>query len=126
MDDPAPNVPPIGAVVVAGDEETRVLMRGLVRLHGGEVLGEADGATQALEVVGRHPPTLVVLDVNLAEGSAQALLRELKQRAPAARLVLIAPAPRPGEPPRAPAGADATVHRPFKIREFTAALGLPP
>ena len=44
-------VPTLSAVVVAGDEETRVLLRGLLRLHHFRVDGEAEGATQAIELI---------------------------------------------------------------------------
>ena len=63
------------AIVVAGDEETRVLLRGLLRLHHFRVEGEAEGATHALELVRDRRPSLMVTDVTLAEGSATAAKR---------------------------------------------------
>jgi DNA-binding NarL/FixJ family response regulator len=111
------------AVVVAGDEETRVLLRGLLRLHHFRVDGEAEGATQGLDLVREHRPTLLVADVNLAEGSSTHLVTESRRLAPEMRVVLVAPASRP---PAAPAGTDSgpdvVLLRPFRIRQFAEAL----
>jgi len=108
-------------VVVAGDEETRVLLRGLLRLHHFRVDGEADGVSQALELLRRHHPSLVVVDVNLAEGTAHALLAEARKIVPLVRIILVAPASRP---PAASGGPepDVTLLRPFRIRQFAEAL----
>lgn len=107
-------------MVVAGDEETRVLLRGLLRLHHFRVDGEAEGVAQALEMLRDRAPTLMVVDVNLAEGSASTLLQEVREIAPQVRTILVAPASRP-PPPGAP-GADITLLRPFRIRQFADAL----
>jgi DNA-binding response OmpR family regulator len=117
------NQPP-SALVVAGDEETRVLLRGLLRLHHFRVDGEAEGVAQALELLRTHPPALLVVDVNLAEGSATALLTEAREIAPKVRTILVAPASRP-PPANAPIVADVTLLRPFRIRQFAEALAPP-
>ncbi len=119
-DDP----PPPTALVVAGDEETRVLLRGLLRLHHFRVDGEAEGVTQALEMLREHPPTLLVVDLNLTEGSATALLQEVRGFAPTVRTILVAPASRP-LPPRPEPYADVLLLRPFRIRQFAEALVAP-
>src|SRR5467141_5406080 len=92
-----PCVPP-AAVVVAGDEETRVLLRGLLRLHHFRVVGEAEGEGRALDIVREQRPNVLVVDVNLAEGSYSALVVEARASAPDLWVVLVAPAARP-EPP---------------------------
>lgn len=111
------------AIVVAGDEETRVLLRGLLRLHHFRVDGEAEGATHALELLHDHRPELLVADVNLAEGSAAALIASARAVVPTLRVVLVAPASRPPvlstEPSQRP---DVVLLRPFRIREFADAL----
>ena len=111
------------AVVVAGDEETRVLLRGLLRLHHFRVDGEAEGAAHALELLRDHRPSLMVADVNLAEGSPSTLVADARAILPQLRVILVAPASRP--PPPAPDAAhrpDVVLLRPFRIRQFAEAL----
>lgn len=114
--------PAASAVVVAGDEETRVLLRGLLRLHHFRVDGEAEGATQCLELIREHRPTLLVADVNLAEGSPGVLVSEARRVAPHLRVILVAPASRPPAPADHDKGPDVVLLRPFRIRQFAEAL----
>jgi DNA-binding NtrC family response regulator len=123
MVDTSPPAP--SAVVVAGDEETRVLLRGLLRLHHFRVDGEAEGASQCLELIKEHHPTLLVADVNLAEGSPGVLVSEARRVAPNLRVILVAPASRPPAPADHDKGPDVVLLRPFRIRQFAEAL-LPP
>jgi DNA-binding NarL/FixJ family response regulator len=113
---------PTTAVVAAGDEETRVLLRGLLRLHHFQVLGEADGSTQTLELVRQHRPSVVVADVNLAEGSFATLVADARAAHPTVRIVLVAPASRPQPAAVGPSVPDAILYRPFRIRQFAEAL----
>lgn len=116
-----PPVAPAAAVVVAGEDETRVLLRGLLRLHQYQVVGEAEGATPALDLVRRHRPRVLVVDVNLAEGSATELVDAAKRSHPALRAILVGPANRLGRTEgRLP--ADVVLQRPFRIRELADAL----
>jgi DNA-binding NarL/FixJ family response regulator len=110
------------AVVAAGDEETRILLRGLLRLHHFRVDGEAEGAAQALALLRDHRPTLLVTDVNLAEGSSTSLVAEARAALPSLRVILVAPSSRP--PPTLPAGSGPNVIllRPFRIRQFAEAV----
>lgn len=114
---------PSTAIVVAGDEETRVLLRGLLRLHQFRVEGEAEGATHALELVRDRRPALMVADVNLAEGSPVALVASARAVVPGLRVILVAPASRPPPVPSDPSQrADIVLLRPFRIRQFAEAL----
>lgn len=111
------------AIVVAGDEETRVLLRGLLRLHHFRVDGEAEGATHALELLRDHRPQILVADVNLAEGSPSALIASARAILPRLRVILVAPASRPPVPaPDAAQRPDVVLLRPFRIRQFAEAL----
>jgi DNA-binding NarL/FixJ family response regulator len=111
------------AIVVAGDEETRVLLRGLLRLHHFRVDGEAEGATHALELLRDHRPALLVADVNLAEGSPSALVADARAILSPLRVILVAPASRPPLPaPDAAHRPDVVLLRPFRIRQFAEAL----
>lgn len=111
------------AIVVAGDEETRVLLRGLLRLHHFRVEGEAEGATHALELLRDRRPSLMVADMNLAEGSSTALVAEARAIVPTLRVILVAPASRPPTTAADPAHrADVVLLRPFRIRQFADAI----
>jgi DNA-binding NtrC family response regulator len=111
------------AVVVAADEEIRVLLRGLLRLHHVRVLGEADGVGRAMGLVRSSSPTLIVSDMELAEGTASLLLQELHRESPGVRSVIVCP--------NAPESAallgnerpDALLKRPFRVRDFAEAIG---
>jgi DNA-binding response OmpR family regulator len=112
------------AIVVAGDEETRVLLRGLLRLHHYRVIGEAEGSTEGTELLRTHPPSVMVVDAALAEGSFPVLIREARLLRPEMRVVLVTPNPvRPGDgTPKGADGPDATVTRPFRLADFLGAL----
>jgi len=121
-----PEQPVTAAIVVAGDEETRVLLRGLLRLHHFRVEGEAEGATHALELVRDHHPQVMVADVNLAEGSPNALIGGARAIVPHLRVILVAPASRPpATPAEASQRPDVVLLRPFRIRQFAEALTPP-
>jgi DNA-binding NarL/FixJ family response regulator len=116
---------PASAVIVAGNEETRVLLRGLVRLQHFHVVGEADGSTEGLALIRQHRPTLVLIDTGLVEGSAAALIQAAHALLPAARLVVVGPLDPQGGP--APQAESITyLHKPFRIAEFAQAIGREP
>lgn len=121
MADPSLLPPALSAVVVAGPEETRVLLRGLLRLHHYRILGEAEGTTQGSQLVGRSSPSVLVLDANVNEGSAVELIQECKQRWPGVRVVLLQHGARP-QIPEGGESPDIVLKRPFRIQEFAAAL----
>ena len=113
------------AVIVAGNEETRVLLRGLVRLQHFHVVGESEGSTEALHLLREHRPSLVLIETGLAEGSAAALLQAAHALLPASRLVVVGPLdPQGGAPTR---GERITyLRKPFRIAEFAQAIGREP
>ncbi|HEV2316316.1 MAG TPA: hypothetical protein VGV89_01910 [Thermoplasmata archaeon] len=113
--------PPTTAVVVAGDEEIRVLLRGLLRLHHFRVLGEADGEAQGADLLRIHNPLLLVVDDHLSDGSTESLIQSARQIIPSIRTVLVAAQPVPAaSAERCP---DATLRRPFRVKEFAEAVG---
>lgn len=109
------------AIVVAGDEEERVLLLGLLRLHHVRVDGEAEGALNALELVRDYRPSLMVADTHLVEGSPAALARDARAIVPTVRVILTAPVARPPADPSH--GADVVLLWPFRIQQFADALG---
>ncbi len=114
-----------GALVVSGDEQMRILLRGLLQLHRLRVDGEADGMTDALRLISQHRPALLVLDAHLAEGTAPELVRLTRAREPSVRIVLVAPASRPPPAPAPGTGPDVILLRPFRIQQFAEALTPP-
>lgn len=103
-----------------------MLLRGLLRLHHFRVDGEAEGATQAIELIRVHRPALLVVDSNLAEGSSTPLVGHARGLSPGLRVILVAPASRPPTLPSDPLQQpDVVLLRPFRIRQFAEAL-VPP
>lgn len=111
------------AVVAAGDEETRVLLRSLLRLHQVRVDGEARGVSYALDILRRVRPKLLVVDTVLEDGTWPDLLLRARSLSPQLRFILVAAeAPDGRAVPGAPT-PDAVLIRPFRIRAFSDALG---
>ncbi|HEV8049029.1 MAG TPA: hypothetical protein VGP88_00375 [Thermoplasmata archaeon] len=110
------------ALVVAGDEETRVLLRGLLRLHHYRVVGEAEGAHQAIGLLRQTMPGVVVSDVNLVDGTFADVLEAAHATTPPPRVILVVPSSRPHAAADAPMRPDAVLQRPFRIRQFAEAL----
>jgi DNA-binding NarL/FixJ family response regulator len=112
------------AVVIAGDEEIRVLLRGLLRLHHFRVLGEAENEDEGIALIRTHTPKLVVADTNLAAGTVGSLFEGARRIVPQIRAVLVAPGR--GDDAGPPPKADAVLQRPFRVRDFAAAVGASP
>jgi DNA-binding NarL/FixJ family response regulator len=109
--------------VVAGDMDARFVLRSLLQLHRLQVVGEAEGATQALELLRDHRPRLMVADVDLAEGRAPALIADARAILPELRVILISPAARnQAATPDAAARPDVELTRPFPLRQFGEAV----
>ncbi len=118
--------PPNGgsAVLCGRNEETRLLLRGLLRLHRYRVLQEASTPG---ELDARPPttdPVALVLDAESEVAPWDAQLAEALQRRPEFRGVVILPR---GAPPSCSdraraAGARSVVARPFAIRDLIDAL----
>jgi hypothetical protein len=75
-----------------------------------------------MELVQRHRPALIVVDVNLSEGSPLALLKDARGCLPQVRTILVAPASRPPPTNGATPPPDVILLRPFRIRQFAEAL----
>jgi DNA-binding response OmpR family regulator len=112
------------AVVVAGDEETRVLLRGLLRLHHVQVVGEADGSTHGVSLLQTHRPSLLVADSTLAEGSFASLVAEAREPGRPIRIILLTSDRRKSLTAMGDARPDVILTRPFHLREFAEGLSL--
>lgn len=114
-------LPPV-ALVVAADEEMRILLRGLLQLHRIRVDGEAEGTTEALRLVRDRRPSLVVADSHLSEGNASELVSASRAIVPGLRFILVAPASRPPPPSAKGSAPDVLLLKPFRIQQFAEAV----
>lgn len=121
------------AVVCGRNEETRLLLRGLLRLHRFRVVQEV-GTVDDLDRLGpASEPTVLVFDAESEVGAWDRELARALGAHPALRAVVILPRGSSTSEARArTAGASAVVARPFAIRELVegveraaAALGIP-
>ncbi|HYA55013.1 MAG TPA: hypothetical protein VEG42_05370 [Thermoplasmata archaeon] len=123
---PPPGPTPVGApaLVLGGSEDTRLLLRGLLRLHRHRVLFE--GPTR--EGIDRLPPSpetkILVLDTGPAKNDAWAdeLTSVLKGRTDLHALVILPSADPALEGRARQAGAKSILVRPFAIRDFIQAV----
>ena len=116
--------PPV-ALVVAADEEMRILLRGLLQLHRVRVDAEAEGVTEALRLVRDHRPSLIVADSHLSEGSAAQLVAAARGLVPGVRCILVAPAAHPPPAPGKGSEPDVLLLKPFRIQQFAEAIAPP-
>jgi len=90
------------AVVCDDDPLVRGIVADLVVASGGTVIGEADTAAEALLLVQRFRPDVVVLDLNLRRGTGREVLEAVAASPDAPRVVVftaydqMAPAGQPG------------------------------
>ncbi|RDB42429.1 DNA-binding response regulator [Halomonas sp. DQ26W] len=65
------------------------IARSLSEAHGFEVVGEAEDATGAVDLVARHAPDLAVLDISMGGGGGLAAAADILAHYPATRVVLL-------------------------------------
>jgi hypothetical protein len=110
--------------IVGGSEETRLLLRGLARLHHHRVIFE--GPTPAsLAELPAEPATLVVLiDADIESEEWSSPIEAALRAHPARRAVLIAPTRSPRVEQRAKEiGFSTILRRPFAVHELVEVLG---
>jgi two-component system chemotaxis response regulator CheY len=77
------------AVVCDDDLMSRRVVRGLLTDAGFEIIGEVDMAVAALDLVSVTKPDLLVLDVNMPGLSGLDIIRDVNERTPATRIIVI-------------------------------------
>jgi len=112
-------------LVVDDDPAMRELMAKRVEA-GGHCAVLAEGGYQGLEVFVRFGPDLVVTDMSMPAGEGDELIAAIRLRAPEAKILaisggLMAIGEQSG-PEFVPAAVDAVLSKPFRIREFCAAV----
>jgi FixJ family two-component response regulator len=114
----------VPAVLLGGNEDTRLLLRGLLRLHRHRVLLEASAADGIDRLPRSNELKILVLDAGSERDSkwAEDLSALLRNRTDL-RAVVILPSPDVALESRARnAGARAVLVRPFAIRDFVDAV----
>lgn len=111
-------------VVVDADDRTRESLVGLLGVHGRcRVVGSAGRPAEALTVIRREQPDVVVVDPRLPD-IAQGLAFIRRVRAVSARGRILGMSSTPGlEPDVRAAGADGFVRKTFRPQELADAVG---
>lgn len=98
VDPPAPDLGsgegsrPARRVRVGLIEDHHLVREGLrlvLSTKGMDVVGESASAEQAFDLVAQHHPDVILLDLSLADEDGITVLRELKARAPATRILVV-------------------------------------
>lgn len=111
-------------VIVGGSDETRLVLRGLLRLHQHRVLGEARAPEAAFDLLAKAPDPVLLLDAEVDQPSWTDFVSEARRRYPAARIVLLTGSRSARVDSQAKAlGVSALVRRPFAIQELLNAVG---
>jgi two-component system cell cycle response regulator DivK len=109
-------------VLVIDDHELNLkLLERLLELEGHEVRA-ADSLAAAELAIAEQEPAMIVLDLNLPDGSGLDLTRKLKSHPRTASIPIVActAAVMPSDENRArEAGCDAFVSKPIDLREFS-------
>jgi DNA-binding NtrC family response regulator len=111
-------------VVAGGSEETRLLLRGLLRLHHHRVLSDGAGGVPPITIPADARDPVLVVDADLqAPEWADAIGSALKAR-PELKVVLLTPTRSGDVVARAKTmGITNVVRRPFAVRELIEAVG---
>lgn len=77
-------------VVIADDSNTlrERLIEMLSRVNGVEIVGEADGVRAARQAIRDFQPDLVILDIQMPDGSGLEVLRRTKQAYPNTKVII--------------------------------------
>jgi CheY-like chemotaxis protein len=113
-------------VIAGGTEETRILLRGLVRLHRHQVVAEGSGP----EILGSLPTgagsRVLLVDVDLDEAAWASRIADARRDHPDLRLILISRSRSPRLETRAKElGVAVLLHSPFAIHELVEAITPP-
>jgi hypothetical protein len=114
----------VSTVLWGTNEDTRLLLRGLLRLHRCPVLHEV-GTWEELTTIPSLPgPTVLIVDAESETAAWEERLPEALAAHPELRALVILPAAGQALESRArTAGAATVVLRPFAIRDFVRAVG---
>ncbi|MCI4368067.1 MAG: hypothetical protein L3K09_00675 [Thermoplasmata archaeon] len=110
-------------LIVGGTDESRLLMRGLLRLHHHDVVGEARDAESVGRLGEGEGRLVVVIDADLEDAAWSGAIERLFARRQGTRGVLVTPDRSNRADNRAKAlGITTLVRRPFGIEELVDAV----
>ena len=113
-------------IIVGGNDETRMLLRGLMRLHRFRVVLEGSTLDCLLRIPTPSDGGILLMDVDIREEAWARAISEALRAHPSVRAVLLTPSKAGGVEERAKAiGIHATLRRPFAVHELIEAVGGP-
>ena len=113
-------------VIVGGTEETRLLLRGLVRLHHHRVVAEGPSPDTLQEIPPEPADPILLIDADLGEARWAQPIGALLGARPTIRAILITASRSPQVETQARGlGVSQLLHRPFAVHELVEALDLP-
>jgi two-component system, OmpR family, KDP operon response regulator KdpE len=113
---------PLRVLVVDDEPPIRRFLRASLRAQGCHVL-EAEDGSAALDLIGRNPPDVVILDLGLPDIDGVEVIRRLRhQGSTVPVIVLSSRTDEPGKVEALDLGADDYVTKPFGIEELLARL----
>jgi len=109
--------------IAGGSEETRLLLRGLVRLYRHKVVAEGPGPETLRELPADLVAPVLLLDVDLDQPGWTTEIVETVRRYPGTRIILLTPnrSPRVDTAAR-DLGVHTVLRRPFAVHQLVAAL----
>ena len=111
------------AVIWGENDETRLLLRGLLRLHRHPVVQEVASVDELERLPSTSGPCILLYDAPAGDGPWATELASVLERHPELRAIVILPPGTPvGEVDAHRVGARAVLPRPFAIQEFARAL----
>jgi hypothetical protein len=118
-----PRLHGIPSVIWGTNEDSRLLLRGLLHLHHCTVLHEVGSCAELDEIPSLTTPTVLIVDSDGQDDDWLADLAAVVERRPEFRAVVILPKPveAPTETAK-PVGASVVLHRPFTIPDFVRAV----
>ena len=93
---------PVRVALVDDHHLVREGLRLVLMSRGFDVVGESPTAAGAFQLVDRHRPDVLLLDLSLGDADGLTLLRELRSRAPETKIVVVVDASRSGDGPPGP------------------------
>lgn len=105
--------------IAGGTDETRLLLRGLVRLHHHRVVAEGFGPETLTESSNDGAPTVALVDADLDDPRWADAVRRCSAARPGIRIILLTASRSPQLEARAKElGVAALLHRPFAVHEL--------
>ena len=113
---------PLRVLVVDDEPPIRRFLRTSLRAQGYHVL-EAEHGSTALDLIGRNPPDVIVLDLGLPDIDGVEVIRRLRHRGSTVPVIVLSSrTDEPGKVEALDLGADDYVTKPFGMEELLARL----